>query len=144
VRFWDTSAIVPLLVAEATTPRACEVLRADPELAVWWATGTECVSAIARAERAGLRPGDALARLDVLSFAWLEVAASDNVRRGAARLLRVHPLRAADAFQLAAAIVAAEGDPRTLPFVTFDLRLADAASREGFPIVGSEATADTR
>jgi len=144
VRYWDTSAVVPLLVAEAATPRANDVLREDPGLVVWWGTGTECVSAIAREERAGLRPGEAFTRLDMLSEAWLEIAASDAVRRTAARLLRVHPLRAADALQLAAAIVASEGDPRTLPFVTFDARLASAASREGFPVIGAEAPHDTR
>jgi predicted nucleic acid-binding protein len=102
---------------------------------VWWGTGTECISAIAREERIGLLADEAIDRLDVLSEAWLEVAASIAVRRTAARLLRVHSLRAADSLQLAAAIVASEGDPRTLPFVTLDTRLAEAASREGFPMI---------
>jgi hypothetical protein len=48
------------------------------------------------------------------------------------RLLRVHPLRAADSLQLAAAVVASEGDPGELPFVCLDEKLAQAASREGF------------
>ena len=48
------------------------------------------------------------------------------------RLLRVHPLRMADAFQLAAAIVAAENHPASLQFVTLDDRLGQAAEREGF------------
>ena len=135
MRFWDTSAIVPLLVVEAATPMASRVLRDDPELVVWWGTGTECVSAIAREERSGLLADEAIDRLEVLSEAWLEVAASNAVRRTAARLLRVHSLRAADSLQLAAAIVASEGDPRTLPFVTLDTRLAEAASREGFPVI---------
>jgi len=135
VRFWDTSAIVPLLVVEAATTMVSQVLRDDRELVVWWGTGTECVSAIAREERAGLSAAEARDRLDVLSEAWLEVAATDAVRRTAARLLRVHSLRAADSLQLAAAIVASEGDPRTLPFVTLDTLLAEAASREGFPVI---------
>jgi len=134
VRFWDTSAIVPLLVVEAATTMVSQVLRDDRELVVWWGTGTECVSAIAREERAGLSAAEARDRLDVLSEAWLEVAATDAVRRTAARLLRVHSLRAADSLQLAAAIVASEGDPRTLPFVTLDTLLAEAASREGVPV----------
>lgn len=52
------------------------------------------------------------------------------------RLLRLHPLRAADALQLAAALVLAEHDPRTLPFVTLDERLALAAEQEGFELMG--------
>lgn len=53
----------------------------------------------------------------------------------AARLLRVHPLCAADALQLAAARMAAEDRPETLPFVTLDDRLALAAQREGFEVI---------
>jgi predicted nucleic acid-binding protein len=55
-----------------------------------------------------------------------------GVRTTAIRLLRVHPLRTADAFQLAAAIVAAENHPASLQFVTLDDRLGQAAEREGF------------
>jgi uncharacterized protein len=47
----------------------------------------------------------------------------------------VHPLRAADALQLAAAVVAAERDPPSLEFVSLDDRLLEAASREGFRTV---------
>jgi hypothetical protein len=50
-------------------------------------------------------------------------------------MLARHPLRAADACQLAAAWVAAEGQPETLPVVTLDGRLAAAAEREGFPVL---------
>jgi len=135
VRFWDTSTIVPLLLGEENTAAAHQSLREDPEMYVWWGTGTECISALARVERAGGQVSQALERLDGYAEAWHEVAATDAVRRTAARLLRVHPLRAADALQLAAATVASEGDPRTLPFVTFDERLAAAASREGFRVI---------
>jgi hypothetical protein len=60
----------------------------------------------------------------------------EPLRRLAQRLVRVHPLRAADAFQLAAALVAAEPDPSGVEFVCLDPRLANAASREGFRVVG--------
>lgn len=51
------------------------------------------------------------------------------------RLLRVHPLRAADSLHLAAAIAAAELEPSSLESVSLDARLNDAAAREGFRIV---------
>ncbi len=76
-----------------------------------------------------------LARLDELSLAWHEVQPVARVRTVAIRLLRTHELRAADAFQVAAAIVAAEDSPGSLPVVTLDARLALAAEREGFPVV---------
>jgi len=61
-----------------------------------------------------------------------------SARRAARRLLRVHPLRVADALQLAAALVGCEGNPATLEIVSLDDRLIDAARREGFPVVELE------
>ncbi len=57
------------------------------------------------------------------------------MRDQAGRLLRLHPLRAADALQLAAAIIACEHQPESLPLVTLDQRLAEAARREGFAVL---------
>ena len=51
------------------------------------------------------------------------------------RFLRVHPLRAADALQLAAAFIAAERRPSSLEVVTLDDRLAAAARKEGFALI---------
>jgi predicted nucleic acid-binding protein len=78
---------------------------------------------------------DAFDRLRQLAAGWHEVDASDGVRETAVRLLRVHPLRSADAQQLAAAFVAAERRPPTLELVTLDDRLASAARKEGFALV---------
>jgi uncharacterized protein len=85
----------------------------------------------------------AFGRLAQLTASWQEVEASDLVRETAVRLLRVHPLRAADGLQLAAAFVAAEGRPATLELVTLDDRLALAAQREGFAVIGLDAAAPT-
>ena len=102
----------------------------------------ECVSALARLEREGsLTPASmtrALQRLDGLANAWREVQPVTAVRQMAIRLLRVHPLQTADALQLGAAIVAAEDHPATMPIVTLDERLAQAAEREGFLVVRPE------
>lgn len=141
MRFWDSSAIVPLLVFEATTDAMRAIAAEDPTMLTWWATEVECVSAIARLERAGeLSAGattGALERLDALVSGWNEIQPIEATRRAARRLLRVHPLRAADAMQLAAAIVGAEGHPASLEIVTLDDRLADAARREGFALRGA-------
>jgi hypothetical protein len=58
------------------------------------------------------------------------------VRRHAERVVETHPVRAADALQIAAALVAAEGSPDGFEFVTLDRHQADAAEREGFRILG--------
>lgn len=139
MRFWDASAIVPLLVDEPTREALLALLEHDPVMLVWWATPVECASALARRERDGAlalaEATDALDRLRSLSASWQEVLPSEAVRSVAQRLLRVHPLRAADSLQLAAAIVAAEGEAPTLEFVGLDSRLNDAATREGFRIL---------
>jgi hypothetical protein len=139
VRFWDTSAVVPLLVEQDATPQMDALFAEDSHQLVWWGTAVECASAMARLERDGdLTDADvrvALERLDAAATAWSEVEAVDAVRRTARRLLRVHPLRAADALQVAAAIVACEGDSGRFDVVTLDHRLADAARREGFRVL---------
>lgn len=107
---------------------------------VWALSRVELLSALARRRRE--EPGAAsrllAARRDLLSAweRWSEVTALEVVRRHAERVIETHPLRAADALQIAAALVAAEGDPESLPFVTFDRALAAAAEREGFRVLG--------
>jgi len=136
MRFWDASAIVPLLMTEAATKALQGRAGTDPAMLVWWATEVECASAIARLERDGALDAaavnEAFDRLRRLGGGWHEVEPSDAVREAAVRFLRVHPLRAADALQLAAAFVAAERRPSSLEIVTLDERLAAAARKEGF------------
>jgi len=106
---------------------------------VWWGSQVECASALARLERGALLDGKAAAqafdRLKQLADGWHEIEASEIVRENAIRFLRVHPLQAADALQLAAAFLAAERRPPSLELVTLDERLADAARKEGFELV---------
>jgi predicted nucleic acid-binding protein len=145
LRFWDSSAILPLTIAEATTDALQAIAGQDPVMCVWWATEIECVSALSRLEREGAlteaATTAALERLDSLAEAWNEVQATAALRGAGRRLLRVHALRAADALQLAAAVIVAEGLPASLHIVTLDERLATAARREGFPVQGVDRTA---
>jgi uncharacterized protein len=139
MKFWDASAVVPLLITEAATKTLQGLATEDPSMLVWWRTEVECASAISRLERDGaLDPGavnEAFERLKRLAEGWHEVDASDLIREAAVRFLRVHPLRAADALQLAAAFVAAERRPSSLELVTLDDRLAAAARKEGFALI---------
>ena len=142
MRFWDASALVPLLIEEAATERLQALAVKDPSMLVWWGTTVECASAIARLERDdALGEADAVEafeRLTQLSAGWHEVDPSDAVREAAVRFLRVHSLRAADSLQLAAAFVAASHRPASLDFLTLDDRLEMAARKEGFAIVNLE------
>ena len=98
----------------------------------------ECASAIARVRREDLISVEEETRtLDLLGMlreAWLEILPSAELREESMRLLRVHPLRAADALQLAAALVWA-GSPRAGSLVTLDERLALAARLEGLRVL---------
>jgi uncharacterized protein len=138
VKYWDASGIVPLLVEEAATAERQRILDSDPVVVTWWATRVECASALGRLGREGSLDEEghrvALRRLATYAASWAEVEPSAAVRRTALRLLRVHPLRAADALQLAAALAAAHGDPTTLAFISGDARLSSAADIEGFPV----------
>jgi uncharacterized protein len=138
VKFWDSSALVPLLVEEEVSERVRDLYLGDAGTITWCGTAVECASAVARLEREeSLSPRaatEALERLDALARHWHRIEPVDEVLEIARRLLRVHPLRAADALQLAAAVLAAEGRPSTLEFICLAERLATAAEREGFPV----------
>jgi uncharacterized protein len=138
VRFWDTSGVLPLLLEQEATPRMVDLLADDAGMAVWWGTSVECVSAATRLRREErltvAEEEQVLALIDRFRAGWLEILPSEEVRRGAARLLRVHVLKAADALQLAAARVWA-GDVADGELVTLDERLALAARLEGFRVL---------
>jgi len=139
MRFWDSSALVALLVEEPDTQRRSAQLREDPVMAVWWATPVECESAIQRRLREGaLDSGGArLARerLAELAAAWHESPPQTSLRPLATRLIRTHPLRAADSLQLAAALTLCSALRRQVGFVCADERLATAAEIENLPVI---------
>jgi predicted nucleic acid-binding protein len=140
VRFWDSSAIVPLVCRETQSSRCRAWLREDPVLLVWALAATEVMSALARKRRerqlSPARFAAAKRRLALVEHAWAEVAAYDPVRARARRLLESHELSAADALHLGAALVAVEERSLGVGFVTFAARLAGAAEREGFEVLG--------
>jgi len=78
----------------------------------------------------------AIRDLNEMALRWIEIWDAAATRLHAERIVMEHPLRAADALQLGAALVAADGDPQSLELVTLDRRLAEAARREGFPVLG--------
>lgn len=140
MRFWDSSALFPLFIAEPQTSRVRRWLRTDAEITVWLLTRVEVLSAFARRKR---EQPQALAALTESRRAflrayqqWSEITEAESVRSHAERIVETHPLRAADAMQLGAALVAAEDDSRSLDFVTLDARLAEAAEKEGFRVLG--------
>lgn len=138
MKFWDTSAIVPLLLEQEASAAVRQVLTADGDMVAWWGTAVECASAAARLRREDrLTAADedrVLELLRQLRASWFEVQPTNELREDAVRLVRVHSLRAADALQLAAARLWA-GVPTDTELVTFDERLAPPARLEGFRLL---------
>ncbi len=139
MKYWDSSALVALLVDEPQSAERRATIRRDPVIVTWWGSRIECASALNRLERERRFEGDGLDRsmdqLGRLAASWLEIEPLEQVRKRAMRLLRLHPLRAADALQLAAALMAADEDPQRLDLVSSDDRLSRAAHREGFSVL---------
>lgn len=139
MKFWDSSALVPLVIREEASPDVRTLYASDPAQVVWWSTVVEVRSALAR-RRASAQIGPGLSsgawsRLEQLSRDWAEVMPVPAVREAALRLLSQYPLSGADALQLAAAVVASGLDEGSIPFVTLDRRLGQAAAAEGFAVL---------
>jgi len=137
--FWDSSAVIPVLIAEARSAEMVTLLSSDRAPAVWWGGPVECQSSLHRRRREEvLTPAalaEALARLERLAEDVDVVAPTARLRERAGRALAAHPLRAADALQLAAALVWADDTPAGEAFVCLDDRLREAAGREGFQVL---------
>lgn len=138
IGFWDSSALVPLCVQEASTTRALSYLR-KYEATVWWGSLPEIRSAISRLHRmkqlSATQKVGASARLDLLSRGWKEILPTDLLRGLACDLLDKYALRSADSLQLAAALTWCQERPANRVFVCGDQRLSEAAEMTGFSVL---------
>lgn len=138
MKFWDSSAIIPLLVIEQNTGNVKRIASDDEDIVVWWATRVECRSALTRRKREGSIDSNdeskAVLVLNAIESSWSEIMPTEKVRSRAERLLSLHPLRTADAFQLAAALLWAAEEPHDHGIVCLDDRIREAALKEGFSI----------
>lgn len=109
------------------------------EIAVWWATSVEMRSAFERLLRMGqlTSPEHAAAglRLERLRRGWRELQPTEALRAQAEAFLMRHPLKAADALQLAAAWTWCLGNVRSCTFISGDTQLVEAAQQVGFQVV---------
>lgn len=138
MRFWDSSALLPLFVEQPTTRTLRSWTEDDTDLALWVLSDVELRSGLARLVREGalgLESAQEVARqAEALFERSLVIDSLAVVAARAKRLLLLHTLRSADALQLAAALVACGDDPSGFEFVCLDARLAEAARREGFRV----------
>ena len=136
--FWDASAIVPLCCSQPATVPGRKLLTELRRMAVWWGTPVEARSAFSRLARedrlTDSQRAAAIRLLDQLRGSWDEILPSEQVRTLAEGLPDEYGVRGADAMQLAAALVWCRERPRRRPFVCFDERLVQAASKLGFTV----------
>jgi len=142
VSFWDTSALAPLLVREADSDIREAELLGGGVIVVWWGTRVELRSALERRRREGDLPQvsyeAALQRLRLLIGQSFIVEPSEFCLKRAERLLALHPLRAADSLQLAAALLACREHTEEAEFHCADIRLCEAEALEGFRLFAGE------
>ena len=139
MKFWDSSAIIPLCLKEPASDVVKNLAEEDGDLVVWWTTRVECLSAMARRRRERVlaihAERQARAALSALAGEWSEIQPTELVRVRAERLLMVHSLRAADALQLAAGLLWTEEATAGAGFVCLDQNLREAAMKEGFTVL---------
>jgi predicted nucleic acid-binding protein len=137
--FWDSSAIVSILIDEPRSRALVDAFNADPTPVIWWATPLECHAAVVRAVREKRvtreEATEAAERLRDARAQMRELVPVDAVRTRAMRLLSTHTLRTADSLQLAAALAWCEEEPSADIFVCLDQRLREAARHEGFALL---------
>ena len=134
VAYWDASALIAMLAREPAAVRYRAKAR-EFGITTWWGTFVECAAAIARHARGGSAPAqtaESYRLLEQLSREWLEIQPNERLRAAAVRAARNHNLRAGDALQIGAAIIASNLEPDTVRFLTEDSRLKQVAEREGF------------
>ena len=139
MRFWDSSALLPLFSEEKFSDIVANLLSEDPDIMVWWGTWTECSVAISRLKREDklTETGEenARANLDGLYTDLQEVEPTSELRLLAMLVSKAHPLKAADCLQLAATLRWCEGATEGACFVCLDNRLRQAAEDEGFDLL---------
>ena len=132
IAYFDTSALLKLVVAEAGADQARLLWEQAGEIVVSRLAWTEALAALAAAWR-GRRLTDeghaAAVGLFRECFARCTVVSvADHLVERAAQLAAGYDLRAADAIHLATALAAMEADS---VFVTWDKRLRQAAIQAG-------------
>ncbi len=139
MKFWDSSAIIPLCLKEPASDMVKTLAEEDGDLVVWWTTRVECIPAMARRRRervlATHAERQAREALNALAGEWSEIQPTELLRVRAERLLMVHSLRAADALQLAAALIWTEEATSGAEFVCLDQNMREAAMKEGFTVL---------
>ena len=133
-RYFDASALVKRYVRERGSAKTRRLLAVDAA-ATSRISEVEIASAIIRRSREGAftiaKRDRMLAALQTDFPALLVVELTPEITSSARSLLARHQLRAGDAVQLASCLYLQRELAQSVPFIGFDIRLVEAARREG-------------
>ena len=139
MRFWDTSAIIPLIIEQDYSEEIKNILKEDSNIIVWWGSIIECHSALSRLVREKSLDFDsinyAVKLLNILQQNWTEILPCTILRDQAIRIISVHGLKTLDSLQLASALIWTNKTPANNYFVSLDQQLRVAAAKEGYQIL---------
>lgn len=123
---------------EPTSGKLETLLKRDPEVALWWGAPLECSSALLDAQRRKRISETDLFKarsvLEHLRARAFEIQPGEEVRARALRILSLHKLRVAAAWELAAALIWCRERTQRADFVSVDESLRLAAVLEGFRV----------
>lgn len=140
IAYFDTSAIIPLIINEASTGLCTRVWNESARIVSVRLLYAEARAALARAERIGRLTRQqlmaAVAELDSVVNEVDHIEVSAQLAYAAGELAQSHGLRGYDAVHLAAAIAVADRD---LVLVTGDASLAAAAAAVGLSVSNTHA-----
>ncbi len=135
IAYFDTSAVVPLIISEASTERCTRLWNESSRVVSVRLLYPEARAALAKARRMGrLTSGQleqAVRELDSIIAEVDHIEVTAELAHAAGELAQAHDLRGYDAVHLAAAIALADGD---LVAVTVDAHLAAAATDVGIVV----------
>ncbi|MDZ4806339.1 MAG: type II toxin-antitoxin system VapC family toxin [Candidatus Eisenbacteria bacterium] len=137
--YWDSSALVALYVSQASSDDVRDILELGGRVYTWTLSDVEIRSALARLERERIVSEEMIRQArEEAEFHWQVIeliSLLEPVKLRAKRLLGIHAIRAGDALQLGAALIATHDDPTGHSFISLDTRLSSAARREGFSVL---------
>jgi predicted nucleic acid-binding protein len=138
ILYLDTSALLKLYARERGTAAVRAAVTRASVVATCRLTHVEARGALARKLREGeLSPAEHQYLTSSLDGDWarlLVVEISEHLCREAVALVERHPLRAADALQLAAACTISRRVTEETVFLSFDDRLNSAAQADGLSV----------
>lgn len=139
ILYLDTSALVKKYVDEPFSDLVIDHCRMAEEIATSSVAYAETLATFYRKQRESAMTVSSLWQiLDALRKDWsrfIRVEVNDGLNGLIEQVIERHPLRGFDAVHLASALLIHDRLPNEVAFACFDLRMAEAARKEGLNVI---------